>query len=272
MSVVTHSPICGSKRFFEHGSPEPHHFEAPSSTNNSFAKRVRRARGSSFGLPSVLQQLIELFPEMEKEVICSVLFECGDNIDAAIKRLGELRLNGGKDAEVKQNGNYVAEVQVSVKATGERADEPSVEKADAGLPAEGDVRSADEWINIVVSEMAAATDMDDARVRAAKVLQTFEHQVQKTTNEAVKSEHATLSAQVTELLRDNGILKRAVQIQNSRMQELAEKDEQMVRLQQTLQQYQEKCRVLELNNYSLSLHLRQAESSPMPQHRHPDVF
>jgi uncharacterized protein YggE len=120
--------------------------------------------------------------------------------------------------------------------------------------------------------MAAATDMDDARVRAAKVLQTFEHQVQKTTSEAVKSEHATLSAQVTELLRDNGILKRAVQIQNSRMQELAEKDEQMVRLQQTLQQYQEKCRVLELNNYSLSLHLRQAESSPMPQHRHPDVF
>mmetsp|Transcript_46180 Transcript_46180/g.117916 ORF Transcript_46180/g.117916 Transcript_46180/m.117916 type:complete len:287 (-) Transcript_46180:178-1038(-) len=286
MSVVTHSPICGSKRFFEHGSPEPHHPHdsawSDSGAAGSFAKRVRRARGSPFGCgsqpgrltPAVLQHLADLFPQMEKEVICSVLYECGDNIDAAIKRLGELRLSAAKDADAGKHGAaYVQEVQVSVQATGEAPEgDVAAAKPAAAEPAQEGARSADDWINTVVAEMAAASDMDDARLRAAKVLQTFEQQVQKSTKEAAKGEQAALTGQLAELQRDNGILKRAVQIQNARMQELAEKDQEVTRLQQMLQQYQEKVTALELSNYSLTLHLRQAESAPMPLHRHPDVF
>jgi len=123
-----------------------------------------------------------------------------------------------------------------------------------------------------VSEMAAASDMSDARARAAHVLQQFERQIQGQQKQSLSKELATLNAHVAELTRGNTILKKAVQIQNARLQEVADKDDQLAALQQTLGQYQERIRSLEISNYSLSLHLRQAGSNPMPQHRHPDVF
>lgn len=127
-------------------------------------------------------------------------------------------------------------------------------------------------MQIIVSEMSAASDFEDAKARAARVFQSFEAQVQMAEKQAISGEMAALSAQMAELARGNTILKKAVQIQNARMHELADKDTQLASLQQALVQHQEKIRILELSNYSLSLHLRQAGSAPMPQHRHPDVF
>ena len=128
-------------------------------------------------------------------------------------------------------------------------------------------------MDLVVAEMSSATDLSDAKARAARVLQSFEAQVQAVQRQSAdKDAKEAAASQVAELLRDNAILKKAVQIQNSRMQEVAEKETQLSALQQLLAQHQEKIRALELSNYSLTLHLRQAESSPMPQHRNPDVF
>ena len=244
-----------------------------------------------------------------------MLDECGDNIEAAIKRLEDLQLF--EDSQCT-NEEAVAEATAAAAAAAATTAEhppldqgaslnlslfprssnqpcshprdcaggilskcstllpplavsppPEATAAGSCSPAE---RSAEQWVQAVVSEMASARDMEDAQARAARVLQSFESQVQAAERRAVSKEVAALHAQVAELARGNTILKKAVQIQNTRMQDVTDKDAQLVALQQALAQQQEKIRILELSNYSLNMHLRQAESNPMPQHRHPDVF
>lgn len=81
--------------------------------------------------------------------------------------------------------------------------------------------------------------------------------------------------QLAELQHNNGILKRAVAIQNNRIQDLLAKEAESQQLKQALLQLQEKCHGLEMNNYSLAMHLKQAtDSSAYSQsgQRHPDVY
>lgn len=78
---------------------------------------------------------------------------------------------------------------------------------------------------------------------------------------------------VEEVSRENVILKRAVQIQNAKLQEASAKDEEIAGLKQMLGQYQERLRQMELNNYSLALHLQKATNdSFQTPNRPPDVF
>jgi hypothetical protein len=84
---------------------------------------------------------------------------------------------------------------------------------------------------------------------------------------------AAARQQLADLQRDNGILKRAVAIQNTRLQEGAARDAELQALRGQLKQAAERVSALELSNYSLAQHLRAATSS---QHdfggpRHPDV-
>jgi hypothetical protein len=81
-------------------------------------------------------------------------------------------------------------------------------------------------------------------------------------------------ARVAELVRENQIFKRAVQIQNSKLQAAkATHEEELAHMRGMLGQYQEKMKQLELANYSLAMHLQQATaSSSMPHHRPPDVY
>lgn len=116
-----------------------------------------------------------------------MLAEYGDNIDAAIKHLTDLRL-----ATPSTSAAATAEQQAAAAAAAaehaaaaeqrqqqeqaaaqqqERQQQPQQGAADA---AAGQLRSAEEWIDIVVQEMAAATDITDARARASQVLQAFE--------------------------------------------------------------------------------------------------
>lgn len=82
-----------------------------------------------------------------------------------------------------------------------------------------------------------------------------------------------LQAQLAELQHNNGILKRAVAIQNNRIQDLSAKDTESQRLKQLVVQLQEKCHGLEMNNYSLAMHLKQATNSGQhSQSWHPDVY
>ena len=68
--------------------------------------------------------------------------------------------------------------------------------------------------------MAEATNLQDARERAANLLHKFEAAVtEKTSTQGqVAKDNANLQVQVQALARDNTILKRAVAIQNARQQ------------------------------------------------------
>lgn len=77
-----------------------------------------------------------------------------------------------------------------------------------------------------------------------------------------------------ELQKENHILKRAVQIQNSKLQEKQQQDQEVEQLRMMLGQYQEQIRTLQMNNYSLALHLQQAtnDAALASGNRPPDVF
>lgn len=125
-------------------------------------------------------------PHAALQVISDVLSEYGDNIDAAIKHLTDLRLatpSTSAAATPEQQaaaaaaaGQHAAEQQrqqeQATQQQQEQAQQPQQGAADAG--AAGQPRSAEEWIDVVVREMAAATNLADARTRASKVLQAFE--------------------------------------------------------------------------------------------------
>ena len=65
---------------------------------------------------------------------------------------------------------------------------------------------------------------------------------------------------------------RAVQIQNSKLQDRTTLDSEVQHLRLSLVQCQEQVRALEMNNYSLALHLQQATNGVGVDHRPPDVF
>lgn len=82
-----------------------------------------------------------------------------------------------------------------------------------------------------------------------------------------------LKEQVEALIQENIILKRALCIQHERQKEYENKNQELKDLKQLVSQYQEQLRTLEVNNYALTMHLKQAEqSSSIPGHFHPDVF
>jgi hypothetical protein len=87
------------------------------------------------------------------------------------------------------------------------------------------------------------------------------------------AESSGSQARAEEALRENAILKRAVQIQNAKLQEASAKDQELAGLKQLLGQYQERLRHLELSNYSLALHLQKAtDDRSQTANRPPDVF
>ncbi|KAI8474060.1 MAG: hypothetical protein J3K34DRAFT_409331 [Monoraphidium minutum] len=117
--------------------------------------------------------------------------------------------------------------------------------------------------------MAQAASIPDARGRAAKLLHSFEQFVG-----GRGAPTGPLQARLDEAQRENAILKRAVQIQNGRMQEAAAREHELAALKAAVAQYQERLRHLEMSNYSLALHLQKAtgDAPVATGHRPPDVY
>ncbi|KAG1339199.1 hypothetical protein COCNU_04G015050 [Cocos nucifera] len=129
------------------------------------------------------------------------------------------------------------------------------------------------WVDIFVQEMMNASNWDDVRGRAMKILEAFERNVVAQTTTSVEQEIASLKEQLQCLLRDNQVLKRAVAIQYDRNMEHEKEIKEAQQLEHVISQYQEQIRTLELNNYSLTVHLQRAqESSSIPGRFHPDIF
>ncbi|KAL9238585.1 hypothetical protein vseg_012985 [Gypsophila vaccaria] len=263
--------VCGKRAFFD-DLPD-----YSSSSPSPVSKRFRRGNSSSpvrFSPPppppsrtGLIDQLRQLFPSMDDQHLVKALDECGGDIDAAIKRLHELCLGYPKDSA--SNDHVEARVELAAVQEAVPAAETSVQKV---LPTDGS-----QWIELFVQEMMSATSVDDARGRAARVLEALEKSIKANHSAAgadeYQKENMMLKEQIQGLIRENSIFKRAVQIQHLRQKEFDEKNQEVEQLKQLLSQYQEQIRGLEVNNYALSMHLKQAQqSNSIPGRFHPDIF
>lgn len=217
-----------------------------------------------------LGHLADIFPLMDKQLLERVLEECGHDLDSAIKRLHELSLETEKEnlgLAVESDGN----METGMVAAGLDAESAENSSSSNSFPVTGA-----EWVELFVREMASAMNVHDARDRATRALEMLEKTVSARAGVEVtqsdKKEKLMLKQQIEVLIRENTILKRAVAIQHERKKEFDIKNHEMQHLKQLATQYQQQLRTLEVNNYALTMHLKQATQSNSIGHFHPDVF
>jgi hypothetical protein len=128
-------------------------------------------------------------------------------------------------------------------------------------------QSAGEWAELIVSQMVSATSEDDARCRAARILEAFGGSVCSRVGQVLREKDRVLAA----AMENNSILKRAVVAQHRRHLLDEEKGKE---LRCQVVEYRERVKQLEADNYALSMHLRTAgpAGSSMSGNFHPEVF
>ncbi|XP_070669251.1 uncharacterized protein [Malus domestica] len=244
---------------------------------SSASKRIRCSSSSSpvrFSLPStrsfsashLIEHLRAVFPGMDNQLLERALEECRDDLDSAIRSLNELRLGSAAgQSDIASEANVQLQSQGAVSTNGEIAitDDPSVQN---NLPTDGA-----EWVELVVREMMSASNMNDAKARASRVLEALEKSISE---RATAEENMMLKEQLEAIIQENTILKRAVSTQHEQQKEFEDRGQELQHLKQLVAQYQEQLRTLEqVNNYALTMHLKQAQqSSTIPARFHPDVF
>lgn len=251
---------CGSKRS---GFFEEHELLSP-----PVSKKLRCSGYSPSSSPALLclHHLKSLFPQTDPQVIEKVLQECGNDLDCAVSSLQGQCLRSAEEADLDVEQEALANDGDAALLAPENA------TAASNLPADGA-----EWVELFVSEMMSATSVDDARTRASKVLEVLEKSINsraaQESGQSFGKENMILKEKIEVLMRDNTILKRAVAVQHERQKDFEDKSRELQHLKQLVCQYQEQMRTLEVNNYALTLHLRQATpSNTMLGHFHPDIF
>ncbi|XP_042384662.1 uncharacterized protein LOC121976535 isoform X2 [Zingiber officinale] len=236
--------------------------------------------GEDLIAPDNLSHLKFLFPDMDQQLLKQALEASGNDLDSAIKSLNDLRLDSSYMSLVSAVGKSENGTEMngplSSKGTLKENGVDIAGAADGSLPS-ADVHPTNEWVDLFVREMMNASDIDDARARASRALEFFEKSIMDRTSAEVlpnlQKENVMLKEQVEILLRENSVLKRAVSIQHERQKEFEERSQELQHLKQLVAQYQEQVRTLEINNYALTVHLRQAQQgSSMPGRYNPDVF
>ncbi|GAB2293632.1 hypothetical protein Dimus_027845 [Dionaea muscipula] len=261
--------VCGKRSFFEElpttGTPVSKKLRCSSSTSP-----VRFSSLSPFSPPrnTLLDRLRETFPQMDQQVLEKVLEECGNDIDAAIKRLHELHLGSSECNSVPVAGLEKNSGEDGVDANG---DDTTGDPANQNtLPADGA-----QWVEWLVREMLSATSLDDAHARAARLLEMLEKSINTRARvEAAETYQKVVLWENIMLKEQNTILKHAVVIQHERQKEYEDMARELQHLRQLLPQYQEQLRNLEVSNYTLRMHLKQAQQSSgsIPGRFYPDVF
>lgn len=273
--------VCGKRSFFEDlptppvskkircSSSSPVRFSPPRSTSSASSAQLSSRS-------SVLDHLSTIFPDMDKQLLERALELCGDDLDSAIKSLNELRLGGPTDRNLGADAgtsDVVLEGNVQLQSHGNG----EVASSENQSALENVTMEGVDWVEAIVREMMSASNVDDARARASRALEVYEKAiVARVGAEAAQNFHQEkmmIKEQVQVLLQENTILKRAVSIQNERQKEYEDKNHELQSLKQLVSQYQEQMRTLEVNNYALTMHLRQAQQgNSIPGHFHPDVF
>ncbi|WOK95082.1 hypothetical protein Cni_G03789 [Canna indica] len=238
--------------------------------------------GEGDRVAAYLAHLRSLFPEMDQQLIEGALETSGNDLDSAIKSLNDLRLDSVEFNLVSAVSKSESGTKINARSPTEGTSkengvdfataDTSVSSIDA-LPTNGS-----EWVDLFVREMMNASNVDDARARASRVLEFLEKSIMVAhaggeVPQNLQKENMMLREQVEILLKENNVLKRAVAIQHNRLKEYEERNQELHHLKQLVSQYQEQVRTLEMNNYALSVHLKQAQqSNSMPGRFHPDVF
>ncbi|XP_042510070.1 uncharacterized protein LOC122085643 isoform X2 [Macadamia integrifolia] len=268
--------VCGKRLGFEEifGSSMP----------SSSAKRARcstfgspiRSSDFGFGSEDKVSFLLRMFPAMDRELVENVLNTSNQKIDDAIESLNALCLGNvsGKNGLQSLDSMAVANEPDAPGSESCQASEQNVEELHNRTSTFESINPTDgsAWVDIFVQEMRSAVDLDDARSRTTRILEAFERNVVARAR-ASDEELTSLREHLHSLLRDNQILKRAVAIQHERNLEQEDRAREVQQLKHVISQYQEQLQTLELNNYTLKLHLQRAqESSSIPGHFHPDVF
>lgn len=158
--VGDHSPLVGKRARWQ--EEDQRHTNCALASARTYPA-VRR---------STLLAIAALFPGMSDQDIASVLSEYGNDVDAAIRRLNELQLSrpspassGAPEASIPGTPQAAEEPQAAEKLNSTQEITPASQK------------TAGEWVEEVVREMAAARDLEEARARAARLLEAFEREV-----------------------------------------------------------------------------------------------
>ena len=255
--------------------PSPRHSPAPK--RSRYAHHHLRRDGRD----ALLNHLRAAFPAMDPQLLERALEASGDDLDDAIKSLKELHLMESNQANLSATGsafeNGPTAVQPSVEGIVTSGGVDTATEHQPAADGQQPSNSGPEWVDLFVREMSNASDMDDARARASRALEALTKSILEGAGaEAAQSlhqENMMLKEQMTAVLSQNAVLKRAVAIQHERQKEFDERSHEVQGLKQLVLQYQEQLRTLEINNYALQMHLKQAQqSSSMPGRYNPDVF
>ncbi|KAM0901239.1 hypothetical protein ACQ4PT_020120 [Festuca glaucescens] len=219
------------------------------------------------------------FLMLVQEFIEKALEECENNLDSATKCLLPLRLEPTEfnvDPVYQSPSEMSTEVQVPNEGITECNEVPApienVPGADNLAP------GITEWVEILMNEMmASASNPDEAKARVSRVLEAFhKSSVSGIHTEAMQrfqKEFLSYKEQFEAVIKENTILKKAVALQHVRQKEHDERNQELQQLKQLAVQYREQIRGLEINNYALSMHLRQAQQgSSIPGHFHRDIL
>ncbi|KAG8058307.1 hypothetical protein GUJ93_ZPchr0002g25016 [Zizania palustris] len=252
-------------------SSPPHHH----TSKRSRCSPARAFDDAAHRREALLHHLLSLFPCMDPQLLERALEASGDDLDCAIKSLNELCL---ESAAVNESGSglptalkFSAEGVVSNGHLNVVTENP---------PATENFQTnhhGSEWVELFVREMKSAIDINDARARTTRALEALEKSIlDGVGTEAVHNlhkENVMLKEQLAICLRENAILKRGVAIQHERQKEFDERTQEVHNLKQMVLQYQEQLKTLEINNYALRVHLKQAQqNNSMPGRFPPDVF
>ncbi|PHT52328.1 hypothetical protein CQW23_06790 [Capsicum baccatum] len=272
--------VCGKRSIlfddFQSQSPSPSLPPVNKRIRLSFSPATSNFDNSIASLK--LDHLLMVFSDMDKQLVEKALEECGDDLDSAIKRLNELRLGSGDNLRPVAGTSGATHDSTSQFLTQGVATNDGETSSVEDLSAAKVVHlEGKEWVELFVGEMMNASNIDDAKARASRTLEMLEKSIcARATEEAAgfQQENMMLKQQLEALIRENAILKRAVSIQHERQKEYEDRGNELNQLKQSLAQYQEQLRTLEVNNYALSMHLKQAQQSnnSIPGRFNPDVF
>ncbi|XP_042487265.1 uncharacterized protein LOC122067464 isoform X2 [Macadamia integrifolia] len=280
------SPPVSSKRIRCSSSTSPIRFSPPRPSaatspipNNNFSSLSSLSDQISSASVAAsthnLNHLRAIFPDMDDQLLERALEDCGNDLDYAIKGLNELCL--GSTDRVLGAGIHKSAPNIDAQIPLQVIDDGEVASSEDALGLNNLQMDGSEWVELFVREMTTASNMEDARARASRVLEVLEKNIHARAGvEAAQSfhkENMMLKEQMEILIRENTILKRAVAIQHERQKEYEDRTQELQHLKQLVSQYQEQLRTLEVNNYALTMHLRQTQqSTSIPGRFHPDVF
>uniref|UniRef100_A0ACD5XU74 Uncharacterized protein n=2 Tax=Avena sativa TaxID=4498 RepID=A0ACD5XU74_AVESA len=268
-------------------------FEDPSQAETAFPPPSKRARfrgdggGGGGGSPlkprgavdpDLVAVLCARFPSVRPEFVEKALEECENDLDSAIKCLFPLHLEPTEFSvdPVHQSPN---EMSTEVQVPNEGITECNAVSAPIGSVPGADNLSPGitQWVEILMNEMGSASNTDDAKPLVSRVLEAFHKStVSRIHTEAMQrfqKEFLVYKEQFDAVVKENTILKKAVAIQHERQKEHEERNQELQQLKQLVVQYREQIRSLEINNYALSMHLRQSQQgSSIPGHFHRDIL